>query len=327
MLLSGKVAIVTGASQGMGREIALLLAKEGASLVVNSRGVGEARAAALNDLVESIRERGGAAIACPGSVADPDVAVRCVDSALQSFGRLDILVNNAGVLGRLPVDQCPVDHWREVLDINLGGTFYMAHFSVPHMKARRWGRIVNCASGGAFGHMGGASYAASKGGVISLTYAMARDLGMYGITSNAYNPQARSRLSDGDAPDYFEKMLRARVERGFFAPEQFEYVRTMKGADGIAPWVVYLCLDEADYINGQLFGVEGRRVGLVAEPAETKMLFRDYDAHGPWTLDELRAVAPMALQLHNKWPKLSEDEIRRFSGPSPHDQLALNPAS
>lgn len=309
MRLTGKRAVITGSSQGMGREIALLLAREGTQIVVNSRASNADGKAALDSVVSEVEKNGGTAIACAGPVNDVGFAEELISTCVRVFGGIDILVNNAGVFGLGAVDRVPLTHWQEVIDVNLNGTFYCARFAVAHMRAQRWGRVINCASGAAFGSIGGSCYAASKGGVIALTYAMASDLGMYGITTNAYTPQARSRLSDTTSAGGFEKAMRSRLIRGYCDEAEYRYVLGMGGAEAIAPWVAYLCLEEADYINGRVFFVEGRRIGLQLLPGDERTFFRDYAKHGAISLDELQQIAPLVFPIKNRWPKRSNKEI------------------
>ncbi|MGE0388244.1 MAG: SDR family NAD(P)-dependent oxidoreductase [Gammaproteobacteria bacterium] len=309
MRLEGRRAVVTGSSQGMGRDIALLLARQGASVVVNARGSGPTGTKALQDVADEINDGGGRAIACPGAVNDIRDAERIIQACVEGFGGIDILVNNAGVLGLGAVDNCSPEHWREVLDINLNGTYYCTHFAVKHMRRQRWGRVVHATSEAALGVLGGACYAASKGAVISLTCAMARDLGMYGITVNAYNPEARSRLSDGHSDEYFVNMLESMVRRGFMERARIDYLKDMGPSEAIAPWVVYLCTEDASYLNGRVFAVEARRIAMLALQEEERVLYRDHARHGVWSLDELAGIAPVAFPVHNRWARRSEAEI------------------
>ena len=309
-LLAGRRAVVTGSSQGMGFEIAKLLVEEGVNVVLNARG--SAGAAEVETGASSLNAVGpGRAIARRGPVNDIGFAEELIAACVETFGGIDILVNNAGITGGAKgsaVDRVPIERWRDVLDVNLNGSFYTARFAIPHMKQQRWGRVVHCTSGAAFGSIGGSCYAASKGALVSLTYAMAADFGMFGVTTNAYNPQARSRLSDS-APGGFEKMLGARLHGGYCDEAEYEYCLGFQGPEAIAPWIAYLCLDEASYLNGRVFGVEGRRVGLHAAPVEERIIWRDQDRDAPWSLGDLRRIAPKAFPVKNRWPQRSEADI------------------
>lgn len=309
--LSGKRAVVTGSSQGMGLEIARLLASEGANVVLNARG--SAGADDVEAAARAIDAEGiGRAIARRGPVNDVGFAEELINACVETFGGIDILVNNAGITGGSQfsaVDTVPLERWRDVLDVNLNGSFYTSRFAAPHMRKQRWGRIIHCVSGAAFGSIGGSCYAASKGGLVSLTYAMAADLGMFGVTVNCYAPQARSRLSDA-SPEGFESMLRARWRRGFCDEAEYQYCKGFPGPEGVAPWIGYLCLEEASYINGRVFAVEGRRIGLHAAPREERILWRQPETDQPWRLQSLRAIARQAFPIENRWPKREEAELQ-----------------
>jgi hypothetical protein len=132
---------------------------------------------------------------------------------------------------------------------------------------------------------------------------MAADYGPYGITSNIYSPEARTPMGVTDDPEVFAAMRRRWHERGYETAAESAYRAGMAGPEGIAPWIGYLCLDEADYLNGQAFAVEGRRVAMLAWPDETRALYRDYKQSGPWRLDELQGMAPFAFPVQNRWPR------------------------
>lgn len=320
MKLKGRNAVVTGSSTGIGRAIALFLAKEGANVVVNARGMGPdgpgTNLTEINQVVDEIRAAGGTAIGCAGPVNDPVFAEKLIKTCVDEFGSIDILINNAGTLGMGTVDSCEHEHWHQVIDINLSGTFYCCQYASRYMKEQMFGRIVNCASDASEGVLGGSCYAASKAGVIGLSRAMARDLGMYGITVNVYNPCARTRMSDQTGPEYFEVMCKAMVQRNFWDEAYMRETLKMGRPDGIAPFVAYLCLDEANTINGRTFSLEGRRISLLYEPKREATLYRDYAQLGPWSLDELSESVPSTLgsYLHNAWSQKTPEEIAALLG-------------
>lgn len=309
--LAGRAALVTGSSHGIGKAIALSLAAQGAAVVINARG-----ASAIDAVVDEIKAAGGTSIGFTGAVNDPDAAEAMVAACVDSFGGIDILVNNAGVLGMGTVDSCEHDHWHQVMDVNINGTFYCSQYASRAMKRQRYGRIVNCASDAALGVLGGSCYAASKAAVIGLTRAMARDLGMFGITVNAYSPYARTRMSDQADPAYFEQMCDAMIARGFWDRAYADEISRMGLPNAVAPFITYLCLEGAAYINGQTFSVEGSRISLQYEPERKASLHRDYAGAGPWPLQDLAQAMPNTLgqQLENGWPAKSEDEIRTLLG-------------
>ena len=305
MKLAGKVAIVTGSSLSIGRAIALGLAAEGASVVVNARGSSGEREGATEQVVEQIRAAGGHAIGVAGSVADRAFCADLVARCIAELGRIDILVNNAGIMPETamhPVADCPVDDWNTTLSVNLGGVFNMASAVLPHMVAQRSGRMVNAGSWAGFGGMGGSAYVASKAAIIGLTRAMAADYGPYGITVNCYNPEALSTMGGNVDPAVLEAMLRKWEIKGWRTPAENAYLAGLGGPEGVAPWVVYLCTEQAANLNGLVFAVEARRVALVAAPDEVRVLLRDAARHGPWSQAELAAMALLAFPLDNRWP-------------------------
>ncbi len=318
MMLQAKNAVVTGSTHGIGRAIAELLAREGANVVVNARGSGTdgpgTNYEEIDAVVEAIRSTGGNAVGVAGSVNDPKVAEKLVQTCVDDYGSIDILVNNAGVLGMGNVDTCEQKHWHDVIDINVNGTFYCAQYASRFMKAQRHGRIINCGSDASDGCLGGSCYATSKAAVIGLTRAMARDLGMYGITSNCYNPCARTRMSDQDDGGYFQRMCQNFLDRKFWTPEYYEQTMNMGDPDGIAPLVAYLSSDEAHYINGRIFSVESGRISVLHEPTAQASLHRDYRGDGPWEVPQLHEAMrnEMGRYLSNPWHKESEEEIQRI---------------
>jgi len=314
MKLAGRRVVVTGASTGMGLEIAKAFSKEGASVVVNARGSGADGRAALEEATAATTAAGTKAISFAGDVSEPGVAEQLIAACVDTFGGIDILINNAGVHDGGTILNQSVEEWHRTLKINLDGPFLTSLAAAPHMKAQRWGRIINATSGAAWGGNGGTSYPASKAGLIGLTCAMARDLGMYGVTVNAYNPQARTRMSDGEATGEeatkrFQAAMRSFLKRGFYTQAKLDWLLGMTPADGIPPWILYLCLEEAKYINGEVFFLDGRRVGLLSQADEVRTMLRSYNDHGPFPLDELIANAPIFFPLENRWPRKTDEEI------------------
>ena len=184
MRLKEKVAIVTGAGKGIGEEIALRFAEEGARVVVND--IDEASA---NRTVETIKNRGGQAAAVIGSVAMREVAQRIADTAVREFGAADILVNNAGIARPQPLEEIREEDWDEVIDVNLKSAFLVTQAVLPHMRRRGWGRIINISSAAAqIGGVTGPHYSASKAGLFGLTHSYASLLAKEGITVNTVAP-------------------------------------------------------------------------------------------------------------------------------------------
>jgi 3-oxoacyl-[acyl-carrier protein] reductase len=241
--LSGRAALVTGASRGIGAAIALRLATAGAAVLVNYRDDAAAAAA----VVAAIEEGGGCAAAHGADVADPEAAEGLVAAALERFGRLDVLVNNAGATRDALTATMRPEHWREVVATNLEGCFLVTRAALRPMMEARHGRIVNLSSVQALrGGRGQANYAAAKAGVLALTRATALETADRGIRVNALLPgfvetamTARLRRAAGD-------QILARIPVGRFArPED------------VTGLVLFLCSDEADYVTGQSFVVDG----------------------------------------------------------------------
>jgi NAD(P)-dependent dehydrogenase (short-subunit alcohol dehydrogenase family) len=315
-MLHGKTAIVTGSSTGIGRAIAEELARQGARVVINARGSRAAGVAEIDSVVQDIRNAGGEAIGVAGAVDDPAFASTLVNACMDSFGRLDILINNAGIYSDQaigPVDQCSIDEWRRIMSVNLDAVFQLSREALPIMKRQRWGRILNAASFAGTGKMGGSAYSASKAALFGLGRAMAGDYGPWGITVNTYCPEATTDMGNSVDPAALQAMVDYWADRGFRSQSEIDYIMGLKGPEGIAPFITYLCLPEADAINGHVFSVEGRRIALLAAPDEERILFRDdYDSRGPWRVTELQAVAPMAFPLTNTWPARSEEQLSRW---------------
>lgn len=243
MVLSDRVAIITGGSRGIGRAIALTLAQKGAAVVVNYA----ASAGAAADVVDSIRSRGGRAIACKADVSDSGEAAGLVKEAQTQFGRVDILVNNAGVIRDNLILRMKDEDWETVLGINLKGAFNCARAAARGMLKNQYGRIVNISSvSGIIGNTGQVNYCASKAGLLGLTKALAKELGSRNITVNAVAPGfITTEMTAGLPEDIKEKMLAQIPLRRFGGPEE------------IAELVAFLASDAAAYITGQTITVDG----------------------------------------------------------------------
>ena len=288
--LEGKVAIVTGAGRGIGRGEALLLAEEGARVVINDLGGSPAGEGAdqspADEVVSEIKKMGGEAVANYDNVASMEGGERMVKQALDTFGRLDILVNNAGILRDRMVFNMSEEEWDAVIAVHLKGHFTATKHAALVMRQQRSGRIVNTSSESGLGNMGQANYSAAKEGIIGLTRTAARDLGRYGVTANAIRPRAGTRLT-------LTPELRAAMERARAAAQAAGGEATSSGdaisqmdvlkPELVAPLVVFLCTDKAANVNGRDFIVGGNEISLVSLPQKERTLWRE----GGWTLDAL----------------------------------------
>ncbi len=244
--LTGKAALVTGGSRGIGKAIALRLARQGADVAFSYRG----NAAAAKATAAEIESIGTKAVAIQGDVRDPASAEAVVKSALEAFGKIDILVNNAGITRDDLIMRMSEEAWRDVLETNLFGAFWMTKAVTRPMLKARAGRIVNITSvSGQAGQMGQANYSSAKAGLIGLTKATARELASRGITVNAVAPGFVLTELTKDLPEALQTEITSRTPLGRFGT-------TEEVADAVA----FLASDEAGYITGQVLAVDG---GLV----------------------------------------------------------------
>jgi NAD(P)-dependent dehydrogenase (short-subunit alcohol dehydrogenase family) len=287
-MLEGKVVVVTGAGGGIGRDIALAMAAEGAKVVVNDIGAsvaGEGKdAGPAQKVVEEIRARGGAAVPNTDSVADWESANRIVKSALDAFGRIDCVVNNAGILRDRFFFNMSVEEWRAVIDVHLNGSFYVSRAAAPYFKSQNSGRYINMTStSGLVGNFGQANYAAAKLGIAALSKSMALDMAKYRVTSNCISPFAWSRMIGTIPADTPEQKARL---------EKLKRMETAK----IAPLAVYLASDAAQDVTGQIFAVRANEIFLMSQSRPLRSVHR---AEG-WTAQAIaeQAIPAMRAQFY-----------------------------
>ncbi len=289
--LAGKVAIVTGSGQGIGREEALLLAKEGAAVVINDIGhERETREPTANRTVAEIRAAGGKAVADTSNGSTIEGAAHIVNSAVSEFGRLDIRINNAGLARPEELEHMTEQQWDFVQANNLRNAFLMIKHAIPHFKRQRGGAIVNTGSESGLGHPTMANYSAAKEGVAGLTRAAARELGRFGIRCNMIRPRAGS-VGAQRFSGRVSKWQPLMDALGRYWLGDRGHIKSLAGPDRVAPLVVWLCTDAAANVNGRTFFVGNDDVALFSEPEAIRTLTRP----GGWDLDSLDALAPERL--------------------------------
>lgn len=243
MLLENKIAVVTGAGRGIGRGIALALAREGAMVVVNYNGSKER----AEEVVRTIEEAGGKAAAIQCNISDFEAAKEFFANVVKEYGKIDILVNNAGITKDNLMMKMSEEEFQSVIQTNLAGTFHGVKFVTRPMMKQRQGRIINIASAsGVIGNMGQANYSASKAGVIGLTKAAAKELASRNITVNAVAPGFVATEMTDVLSDSVKEAAVATIPLGRFGE-----------VEDIAETVVFLASDKAKYITGQVICVDG----------------------------------------------------------------------
>jgi NAD(P)-dependent dehydrogenase (short-subunit alcohol dehydrogenase family) len=285
-ICEGRVAIVTGAGRGIGREHALELARQGAKVVVNDIGVeldgtGGSTGPA-GDVVDAIRALGGQAIADGSDVSDFEGAELMIQRAIDEFGTLDVLVNNAGILRDRMLVNMTIQEWDEVIRVHLRGTFCPAHFAAVYWRQRSQdgetvdARIINTSSSsGIYGNVGQSNYGAAKAGIAAFTIITSMELARYGVTVNAIAPGARTRMTATSRNTRYAADA---------VPEGFDPL----GADNIAPLVSWLASPESAGVTGRVFNVAGGSVSVASGwRAEERV-----DKGSRWEAIELGEVVP-----------------------------------
>jgi NAD(P)-dependent dehydrogenase (short-subunit alcohol dehydrogenase family) len=274
--LDGRVAIVTGAGRGIGKSVSTLLAREGASVVVNDLGAavdGSGHdSGPAHDVVAEIAEAGGKAVANGDDISVFAAAENLVQTAIEEFGRLDILVNVAGILRDRMVFNMTEQEWDDVIRVHLKGTFNTTRFASAHWRSLRdesaQNRIINFTSvSGLHGAPGQPNYAAAKMGIVGLTWSSARALAKYGVTVNAISPGAATRMTSTVPTE----RLRARPGLDEWSP------------DNVAPIVAYLASERSGWITGRIIHSSGYEVSLYSNPEPVVRIV----GTGPWQPDAL----------------------------------------
>ena len=294
-LLDGKVALITGAGRGIGRDMALMMAAHGAKVVVNDlggdeKGSGADRVPAL-EVVKAIRDAGGEAEANFGSVADRDAAEAMVEQAIRDFGKLDIVVNNAGVLRDAIFHKMTHEDWQTVIDVHLNGSFNVSRAAATPFREQQSGCFVHYTStSGLVGNFGQANYAAAKLGIVGLSKSIALDMARFNVTSNCISPFAWSRMI-GTIP-INDEAQKARIEK----------LKAMTPAK-IAPVVVALASDAGKQVTGQIFAVRNNEIFLMSQSRPLRSVHRS----DGWTPESVLETAFPSMRRHFYGLERSQD--------------------
>lgn len=299
--LEGKTAVVTGAGRGIGRATALLLAAEGASVVVNDLGCdvdgsGSSNAPA-DGTTDAIKAAGGSAVANYDDVSTMQGGENVMRAAVDNFGQVDVLVNSVGILQDRMIYRMSPEDWDRVIRFNVKGVFAPTKFAAILFRQQRSGRIVNFTSDAGLGDIGRSNYAAASEAIIGLTRTVGRDLGRYGVTCNAISPLVETRLFPGSVEEYrvAEGPSPTPAERAGIG--QSPPVSEWEGDGGaddpanVAPLAVYLATYAAPNVNCNVFGVRGGSIYLYSNPEIARAIHK----WGTFTMDEMDVLFPKII--------------------------------
>lgn len=308
--LDGRVAIVTGSGQGIGRGIAIYMAREGAKVITNNRKPGSVSiknydrdsmppedweemislAGDAESTAAIIRSEGGEASWFYGDVSQWETAEALVKFAIDTYGRIDILVNNAAGLGSGSITNLDETKWDYLTRAKMKGSFNMMHFAVPHMIEQKFGRILNCASSAWVGLPDNDAYTAANAGIVGLTWASAQELYRHGITVNAYCPEGKS---PGHAVEFRKMVRHAKAVTGVDPdPAVIAVVEANHGDPiNLGPILSYLCTEEAGYISGEVFDTKSSgMISRYSYPQITATVCRKPEDGYLWPMDALGEV-------------------------------------
>jgi NAD(P)-dependent dehydrogenase (short-subunit alcohol dehydrogenase family) len=281
-IVKGKVAVITGSGRGIGREIALLMAKEGARVVVNDVGTdlsGRGGDPGVADaVVQEIKDAGGEAVANYDSVATFEGGNNMIQTAINTFGKLDIVVHVAGILRDRMIFNMSEEEWDDVIRVHLKGTFNVCQPATVLFRQQRSGRIICFSSSSAAGNTGQANYAAAKAGILGFVRTVAKEMSRYGVTVNAIWPGADTRMT-ASVP---ERARELRSQAGITVQPR----RADRHPRHVAAIVVYLASDEASDITGQCVAVSGDRLQIISHPEPVRTGFME----GGWTVEKLQEL-------------------------------------
>ena len=294
MLLEGKVAVVTGGGNGIGREISKLMGAEGAKVVVNDLGTAVDGAGQSNSVadetVQMIKDAGGEATPNFESVATPEGGESIIQTAVDTYGKLDILVHVAGILRDRMIFNMSIEEWDAVINVHLRGAYCVNKPACVLMRQQKSGSIINFSSISGAGNSGQANYAAAKAGILGLTRTVARDMAKYGVRANAIWPGADTRMT-ATVP---EAARQIRADRGLGEMR----MSAVRRPESVASVVTFLASDMAENITGWTVGIIGDRLSLIEDPVPVKTVFNE----GGWTLDKVAAW----------WPETFGTELRHI---------------
>ena len=295
-LLKGRVAVVTGAGNGLGRAEAIAMAAQGAKVVVNDLGTATdgkgADQGPADRVVDEIKRAGGEAVPSYASVAAAAGAESIIKTAIDSYGRLDILVNNAGFNRDRMVYNTTDEEWEDVIKVNLSGTFYCTRAACRVMKEQKYGRIISTSSHAGLGNMGQANYSAAKEGIVGFIRTAARDMQRYGVTCNVIRPVSGTRgfieMVEGKGlKEAWVKMWGKEL-----AERRLKQMLELNQPEDVAGLAVYLATEKANNVNGCVFEVWHGHIGIYADPPPVEqVLWKD----GRLTPEELMEAMPATL--------------------------------
>ncbi len=299
--LEGKVAVVTGAGRGVGRGVALLMAEEGAKVVVNDLGsevdgTGSSHEPA-DGVVAEIQARGGEASASYDNIALMDGGEAVIQQAVDQYGQLDVLVNSVGMLRDRMIFQMTPDDWDRVLLNNTKSAFTTCKYAGIVFRQQRTGRVVNMVSDAGLGDVGRSNFSAASEGIVGLTRTVARDLGRYGVTANAISPMAETRLFPGTVDEHRVAVADGptRDERAGIGPSpalgEWEGPGWPDDPENVAPLAVYLSTYASPHVNGYVFGVRGGSIYLYSNPAVERSILK----WGNFNMEEMDVLVPKMI--------------------------------
>ncbi len=267
-IMHDKVVVVTGGGRGVGRGVALLMASEGAKVVVNDLGAslgGDGTdSGPAQEVVAEIQAAGGQAVASTDSVTEHANAEKIIQAALDNFGRIDVVVNNAGILRDALFHKMSEEEWDSVISVHLKGSFNVAHVAAPHFRAQESGAYVHMTSiSGLLGNLGQANYSAAKMAIVGLSRSIAIDMARYNVRSNCMSPSG------------FTRMIESIPIKSDEQAKEFARRKKLMNPDMNAPLVVYLASDLAKDISGQIFATQGNRYFLFNQTRPVAMEFRE----------------------------------------------------